>query len=182
MDLLCNLLNEIAYHYYPQELDETDTSYVNTLEHKNFQRLHSKWLDFRTALDPVCDKLKEHFNQDDIVLNGVPNHTPSYHIEVTLDTNEKQKKVVAAYISLFIPFYHLVVLEENKQDSKITYNYSIPEGIKSIFEEAIGKTMEFRIFPKELLKMKIPRVEIYPEFNYFNAFFTDWYRITNEET
>jgi len=158
-------------------LDESNPDYFRTNQYKNYKELYSKWDKLKEDINPVTKSFDNHFGTHNLVVNGVANHTPSYHLEILLSKNKAYKTVVSIYISMFIPFYHIVLLKENLKTSKVEFDYNLPTEIGDFSRKVILEKLSFQEFPTSLLSYKIPELIVRSDFNYFNAFFTDWYRV-----
>ncbi|WP_411030633.1 hypothetical protein [Spongiimicrobium sp. 3-5] len=180
MKIFKNILNSVAYYYYPKFLHESDDSYQKTREYGNYILLHNNWKNFKGELKPLIDEIKNgSIGHLSLIFNGTPNNTPCYEIELLLQSNAESKKVIVLYLSMFVPFYHLVLLEREDSTNQIVSSTDIPKDLEKKVAEAVKKTLCFQKFPEDILHCSIPDLEVSSEFNYLTAFFTDWYRIAH---
>lgn len=178
MRLFINFLNSIAYYYYPKGLHESDNSYGNSEQRKNYLVLHDSWNGLKTEIESVILLLKDKIRGSDLIINGTSNNTPCYEIEILLETNEKEKSVIVIYISLFIPFYHIVRLSSDLR-GRIRYSFDIPEEVDTVSSKVIHEFLGYQKFPETLLNHQIPYLKVCSNFDYLRAFFTDGYRVAH---
>ena len=80
---------------------------------------------------------------------------------------------------MFIPFYHIVLLSNNR-NNVITSSFVIDKKIEKKISHIINQ-FGYNKFPEELLSCKIPDLIILDKFNYGSAFFTDNYRMSEHK-
>lgn len=175
--LLKNFLDRTAYFYYARGLHESDPMYLNTIEYENFINLHSKWNNQNKEFQLVLRELRCKFDDNIVIENGTSNKTPCYEIEICFENSNSRKKVITIYISLFIPFYHIVSLFKVK-NNLTKYDFNINNDIEVIIS-VILKRIGYSKFPHEIINHKIPDLFLTEDFDYKSAFFTDYYRFAS---
>ena len=178
-ELFTNFLNSIAYYYYPKNLHESDIEYMTTEEHKKYLGLHSSWSHFKNGITPLVTKIREEAEIMSIIVNGTANNTPCYEIELLQKSDEKRIVAIVIYISMFIPFYHVSLLEKSRTDNTISTSFDIPSNFEQKISRILRDFLNYNRFPSELIKNKIPMLEVNSNFDYLKAFFTDCYRIAH---
>ncbi len=160
-------------------MHETNNSYVNTKEHRNYLELHDNWGKFKEELQPVLESIKDNIVVSGIIVNGTANNTPCYEIELLLESTKEAKSVIVIFISMFIPFYHIVSLKANKSNNQLISSVVIPKEIEVKISGIMKEKLQYHKFPNNLLDCQIPNLEVYSDFSYTTAFFADGYRIAH---
>ena len=179
MKLLQNVLNNIAYYYYPKNMHESSSQYMHSIEHKNYLALHTQWKNLMVDLDPIIKDFKNNLKDSHLIVNGTTSNHPCYELEVLISSNECKTEVVLVYLSMFIPFFHIVLLERRTGSNEISFNFDVPEETETIITNIISENIKYQKFPNELLGYEIPNLKVHSDFNYLKAFFTDGYRIAH---
>lgn len=175
--LLKIFLNNTAYIYYPKYMHDSDPDYNLTVEHKNYLSMHSMWKTNLVMLDEFLNEIHLKFGSQNVKAFGTTNRTPCYEVEIFIDDERLVKRVVTIYISLLIPFYHIVVLTRQANGS-ITHSFKIPKEMESFIEKAVYNNLGYSKFPEDLIDLNVPKLNVLEGFNYKSAFFTDFYRMT----
>lgn len=189
-------LNTIAYLYYPKNLYATDEMFNKTPETQAYLNLFSKMNNsfFKDQLLVLERTLKKKYPQKKINVNQCVITLPCYQIEIAHEKNHDFLQVTTIFISLFIPFYHIINLTLNIQGIKqekekfgnsienhLETNYNFDTNMYDFLKLNMKEIFKYNEFPNEFLACKIPEVFVhnpFEELNYLNAFFTDGYRIS----
>lgn len=179
MKLIENILNNIAYYYYPKNLHESDELFLNSIKSKRFLELFNNWSEYEKQLKQLLNTLEEKIDPKFILVNETGRHFPSFEIEILNENNVNKLSVTKIYISFLIPFYHIVNLTGNKKTAVINSGFIIKPMFNQLIEKEMKESFNYIKLPNQLLKNKIPNLIVNEGFNYLNAFFTDGYRINN---
>lgn len=177
MKLIKNFLEAVAYYYYPKNLHESDPKYFESNEYQNYLDLHGKWGRFMEDFDLVLNEIANHFHNRIVLANATTaNHIPCYQIEIVLNEDGHKKDVVSVFVSMFIPFYHIVRLKQSSE-GLVTNDFTIPDEVDNFIENVMRNKLFYHKFPEELLNQKIRDLEVSEDFTFMSAFFTDYYRV-----
>ena len=178
MENLKEILNEICYLYYPKDMYEFDSNYLETRESKKLlERIHSPNLD---ELDALTEDINSIYKNASNFAMG--RNFPSYIIQIDLDKSEDSKTVIIIYISLLVPYFSLAILKGNYSNHSIEIDLDKEQKEKKLIDSLksyITQQIKFNEFERRILNDRIPLIKISENFTYFNAFFADAHRINN---
>lgn len=172
--------DSIAYLYYPTNMYQCDEGFFLKKESK---LLCDKISTFdQNEFDILILQIKRELNTNKITEFNMGKNFPSYIIQIDLAQDSIYKRVAVIYLSYLIPFFHIAFLKGNFLNKKIKkeilnepINILLINKIKSIIKEFTS----YEEFSNEIICKRIPKLIISEEFNYFNAFFSDYHRINN---
>lgn len=178
MENLKEILNEICYLYYPKNMYEFDSNYLETKESKKLlKRIYSSNLNELDALTKDIDSIYKNASNFKMGRNF-----PSYIIQIDLESSENSKTVIMIYISLLVPYFTLVILKGNYSNYSIEVDLDKEKKEKKLIDSLksyISEQIKFNEFERKILNDRIPMIKISENFTYFNAFFADAHRINN---
>ncbi len=179
--LLNVFFDSVAHQYYPAGLHESDEQYQKTGEHQNFLRLHSRFEKIKILAEPFFKGIENEFGDYPAVHNGSTTHYPVYELEFYLGVKGTVKEFLSVYISFMIPFYHLAYLTFNTESARILDEQNRYHKTEAKLSQLLKDQLGYEKFPQELIKQPVPGLVVWENFNYLNAFFTDFYRITHQQ-
>jgi hypothetical protein len=170
------LLN-IAYGFYPKNIEGLDSSYnrqkeilkLISVSEEAISNEYKKWGDFQ-------NQLSKSFNKEKIIVDRTTFFIsqPSFGVQLTEIKNNVSYNI---YLSFLIPFYYIsklkysngIIIEEDNNPSEIYDTNS------KILEDLLTSYFDVVLFPKTLMEVIVPNVsfETIPsgEFTFRNAFF-----------
>ena len=177
MNLFENFLNTVAYTYYPKNLHQADELYFDSKERNAYLKLYYNWKLWEVQLEQFLNELKKEIDPKSISVNQTCSNFPCFEVEIFINKNEHEHKVLTIYISFLIPCYHIVNLNGDRKTGVIKSDFNISKKIYELVTFQMKEIFNYIIFPNAILNNKIPQLIVTENFNYFKAFFTDGYRI-----
>jgi len=165
-----HFFNTIAYRYYAKNTYEFDVDFLEKEETKRFIYLcHNKSLDKFVELERLLAIEFSDYSVSEVVVGS---NFPSYFIQINKPNDYEECMTV--YISHLVPYYHLTYAKKGVLE---VITNPLDEVLKKRIKSIITFLFKYEEFPNEILFDTIPDIKLDENFTYFNAFFSDNYRM-----